>query len=53
MQKQKPTSNTGVSQTEEKVKTAGYAPTPHKFFVKNLTKNFFSQKHFMLLYQSF
>jgi len=26
---------------EEKVKVVGYAPTPHKFFVKNLTKNFF------------
>jgi len=38
---------------KKKVKVVGYAPTPHKFFVKNLTKNFFSQKHEMFLYQSF
>jgi len=38
---------------KKKVKVVGCAPTPHKFFEKNLTKNFFSQKYEMLLYQSF
>jgi len=36
-----------------KGKVVGFHPTPDQFFVKNWTKNFFSQKHFMLLYQGF
>jgi|GEM_PF-4425488 len=38
---------------KKKVKTVGFPPTPDQFFVKNWTKNFLSQKHEMLLYQSF
>jgi len=52
--RQKKTDDTLVCfRVKKKVEVVGCAPTPHKFFVKNLTKNFLSQKHEMLLYQSF
>jgi len=38
---------------KKKVKVVGFHPTPNQFFEKNWTKNFSSQKHEMLLYQSF